>query len=53
MAKLRLEPACETGHGDARCHPALKRYRPEDLEFKVIVSYVGNWRPIWATYDPQ
>lgn len=52
-AKLHLKPAWETGHGGAHCHPALRGYGPEDLEFKVVSSYVENWRPIWATCDPQ
>lgn len=51
-AEPRLKPACETGHGGACCHPTLGRHRPEDLDFKVIVSYVGNRRPIRATCDP-
>lgn len=30
----------------------LKRWRQEDHEFKVILSYIVSWRLTWATREP-
>lgn len=30
----------------------LQRWRQEDHEFKVILSYVVSWRLTWATREP-
>lgn len=30
---------------------ALRRYKLEDQEFEVTLSYIGSLRPVWATRD--
>lgn len=37
----------QTEHGGALL--ALRRWRREDWELKVIFRYLGNSRPVWVT----
>lgn len=30
---------------------ALRKYKLEDQEFEVTLSYIGSLRPVWATRD--
>lgn len=30
---------------------ALRKYKQEDQEFEVTLSYIGSLRPVWATRD--
>lgn len=32
--------------------PAFWKWMPEGRGFKAIISYVGNLRPFWVTWDP-